>query len=301
MAARKTILTCAVTGSQTRREQNVNLPITPQEIAEASLEAAEAGAAIVHLHVRDPETGHASMKLEHYQEVVDRIRAKNSALILNITTGPGGRYQPGESNPVIPGPKTNLLPAEQRVTHLPFLRPDIATIDLNTMNFGGEVVINTPNNVRKIAKAIYDCGALPELELFDSSNLHLARDLFDDGTFRLPVIASLIVGIKYGMPATPETMSYAKSLLPHGIEWTGFSIGRQAFPMMVQSFLLGGHIRIGMEDTIYIEKGKLAASNAELVDKASWIIKSMGGELANAEEAREQLTITKYKKEKLIA
>ncbi|KVN20943.1 3-keto-5-aminohexanoate cleavage protein [Burkholderia stagnalis] len=291
MATRRTILTCAVTGSQTRLEQNPHLPITPKQIADASLEAADAGAAIVHLHVRDPETGRASMELAHYQEVVDRIRQKNPALIVNITTGPGGRFQPGDVDPAVAGPRTNLLPPERRVAHLPSLRPDIATLDLDTMFFGSEVVINTPPTIRAIARAIHACGAVPELELFDLGNLHLARDLFDEGVLRLPAVASIIVGIKYGMPATTEAMTLARSMLPPGVEWTGFSIGRHAFPMLAQSFVLGGHVRIGMEDTIYIEKGKLAASNAELVDKAKWIVEQLGGELASAEEAREQLRI----------
>ncbi|AIO69940.1 3-keto-5-aminohexanoate cleavage protein [Burkholderia oklahomensis] len=289
MTKRKTILTCAVTGSQTRQDQNPNLPITPRQIAESSLEAADAGAAVVHLHVRDPHTGKASMDLAHYREVVERIREKNPALILNITTGPGGRFQPGEPDPLVPGPRTNLLPPQRRVAHLGALRPDIATVDLDTMFFGGEVVINTPASIRTIARAIYETGAIPELELFDTGNLHLARDLFDDGTFRHPAIASLIVGIKYGMPATPEALVFAKSLLPPGVEWTGFSIGRHAFPMLAQSFILGGHVRIGMEDTIYIDKGKLASGNAELVDKAKWIVERLGGELASADEARAQL------------
>jgi uncharacterized protein (DUF849 family) len=293
MTIRRAILTCAVTGSQTRQEQNPNLPVTPEQIAQSSLEAAAAGAAAVHLHARDPATGRASMEFAHYKEIVDRIREKNDELIINITTGPGGRFQPGDEDPLKPGPRTNLLPAAQRVAHLAGLRPEVATIDLDTMNFGGEVVINTPGNIRKIAAAIYEAGAIPEIELFDTGDIHIAQDLYADGTFRGTAMASVITGIKYGMPGTPETMMFAKSLLPPQVVWTGFSIGRNAFPVLAQSFLLGGHVRIGMEDTIYIEKGKLTSGNAELCDKARWIVESLGGRLASAQEAREMLGLTR--------
>jgi uncharacterized protein (DUF849 family) len=282
------ILTCAVTGNLTRPDMNPNLPITPEQIANDALAAGEAGAAIVHIHVRHPD-GKPSMELSHYRETVDRIRQKNNALILNLTTGPGGRYHPSDENPAVAGPRTNFLPPLRRVEHVLALKPDVCTLDLNTMTFGTEVVINIPRNVRMMAEAIYEVGVKPEIELFDSGDIHLARDLFADGTLKSPAIACLVLGVKYGFPATAETMMFAKSSLPEGVTWTGFGIGRAAFPMLVQSWILGGQLRIGMEDTVHIGKGKLTSGNGELVEKARWLIEGLGGELASAEEARERL------------
>jgi uncharacterized protein (DUF849 family) len=290
MTDRPTILTCAVTGNLTRPEMNPALPITPEQIANDCLAAAQAGAAIVHIHVRHPD-GRPSMELAHYKEVMERIRAKNTALILNLTTGPGGRFQPGDDDPAKPGPRTNLLPPAKRVEHIIALKPEISTLDLNTMTFGQEVVINIPPNVRKMAAAIYDSGDKPENEFYDTGDIELCRDLFADGTLRAPALASLVHGTKYGMPSTPETMAFVKSQLPGNMQWTGFGVGRMAFPMLVQSWLLGGHIRIGMEDTVYVGKGQLTTGNGELVEKARWLIEKLGGQLATSEQARDILDL----------
>jgi uncharacterized protein (DUF849 family) len=290
MTDRPTILTCAVTGNLTRPEMNPALPITPQQIADDCLAAADAGAAIVHIHVRHPD-GRPSMELTHYAEVMERIRAKNTALIVNLTTGPGGRFQPGDEDPAVPGPRTNFLPPHKRVEHIVALKPDIATLDLNTMTFGQEVVINIPPNVRKMAAAIYEAGVKPEIELFDTGDIELCRDLFADNALRIPAMASLVHGVKYGMPSTPEMMAFAKSRLPADVQWTGFGVGRMAFPMLVQSWLLGGHIRIGMEDTVYVGKGQLTKGNGELVEKARWLIEKLGGDLATSEQARDLLAL----------
>jgi uncharacterized protein (DUF849 family) len=284
----KTILTCAVTGNLTRPDQNPALPVTPEEIAQSCLDAAAAGAAIVHIHVRYPD-GRPSMELAHYRDVVKLIRVKNDALILNLTTGPGGRYHPSDDDPAVAGPRTNLLPPLQRVEHIIELRPEIATLDLNTMTFGSETVINTPRNVRIMAKAIYDCGVKPEIELFDGGDIELARDMFADGSLRTPAMASLVLGVSYGFPANTEAMMYARNRLPSGVAWTGFGVGRAAFPMLAQAYILGGHVRVGMEDTVYVERGRLTSGNAELVEKAWWLIAKMGGELASSEEARSML------------
>jgi 3-dehydrocarnitine:acetyl-CoA trimethylamine transferase len=291
--AKSTILTCAVTGNLTRPDMNPNLPVTPEQIANSALQAAEAGAAIVHIHVRNPTSGGPSMDVALYKDVFERIRAKNKALIINLTTGPGGRYHPSDEDPAKAGPRTNLTHPLKRVAHIKELKPDVATLDLNTMNFGAEVVINTPPNLRKMAEVIYGAGAKPELELFDSGDIQIAHDLIKDGTLKTPGMACLVLGVKYGFAADAETMLYAKSRLPEDIEWTGFGIGRMAFPMVAQAWILGGNARIGMEDTVHVAKGKLTSGNAELVEKARWIIESMGGELASADEARERLGLTK--------
>jgi uncharacterized protein (DUF849 family) len=285
----KVIITCAITGNLTRPEQSPFLPITPRQIADSALEAAEAGASIAHIHVRDPETGRPSMSIDLYRDVMDRIRAKNPKLIINLTTGPGGRFVPSEEDPKVAGPGTTLMAPEKRVEHIEILRPEICTLDLNTMNSGGQVVINTPTNVRKMAARIRAVGVMPELELFDSGDCHLARDLIAEGVLQGPGLFSLVLGVKYGFDASSETMFYGRSLLPPGAIWSGFGIGRAEFPMVAQAWLFGGHVRVGMEDNLYLSKGVLAKSNAELVTHAAAILKSLGASIASPAEARAML------------
>ncbi|NBT78319.1 MAG: 3-keto-5-aminohexanoate cleavage protein [Betaproteobacteria bacterium] len=286
MHDRKTILTCAVTGNLTRPDQTPHLPITPEQIANECLAAAEAGAAVVHIHVRDPLTGKPSMEIDHYRDVVDRIRRQRADLVINLTTGPGGRYVPSEDDPKIYAPGTTLLPPEKRVEHIALIQPDICSLDLNTMNSGPDVVINTPRNVRKMAAVIRSSGVMPELEIFDSGDLHLARDLINEGTLDGPGLWTFVLGVKYGFSASPETLMYARNQLPAGAIWAAFGIGRTEFPMVAQSWLYGGHVRVGLEDNIYLEKGVLAKGNAELVSKAVDILKSLGGDVATPAEAR---------------
>ena len=283
------IITCAVTGNLTTREHHPDLPITPEEIANACLEAADAGAAIAHIHVRDPETGRPSMELKYYREVMERIRAKNDALILNITTGPGGRYHPSDENPAVAGPRTTLMRPEKRVEHILALKPEIATLDLNTMTFGNEVVINTPGNVKIMADMIYEAGAKPELEVFDTGHIQLAHDMLTAGTLKAPTLYNIVTGVKYGFPATPEVMALAARLLPQPCVWTGFGVGRMSFPMAVQSYLLGGHVRVGLEDNSYLSKGVLAKGNGELVERARDLIEKLGAKIASPWQARELL------------
>jgi uncharacterized protein (DUF849 family) len=285
----KTFLTCAITGNITKPEQSPYLPITPQQIADSALEAAEAGAAVAHIHVRDPATGRPSMEIDLYRDVMDRIRAKNRDLIINLTTGPGGRFVPSEHDPKVAAPGTTLMLPEKRVEHIELLRPDICTLDLNTMNSGGEVVINTPRNVRKMAAIMRAARVLPEIELFDSGDCHLARDMFADGSLEGPGLFSLVLGVKYGFNPSPETMMYARGLLPEGAIWSGFGLGRTEFPMVAQAWLLGGHVRVGMEDNLYMSKGVLAKSNAELVAHAVGILRMLGANIASARDARAML------------
>jgi len=293
MHDRATLITCAVTGNITQPDQTPYLPITPEQIANACLGAAEAGAAAVHIHVRDPKTGRPSMDVELYRDVVDRIRQRNKALIINLTTGPGGRFVPSHDDPKIFAAGTTLVPPEQRVAHIALIKPDVCSLDLNTMNSGPDVVINTPRNVRLMAKVMRDSGVKPELEIFDSGDLHLARDLIGDGTLDGPGLWTFVLGVKYGFAPTPETLLYARNLLPAGAIWSAFGIGRAEFPMVAQSWLYGGHVRVGMEDNIYLEKGVLAQSNAELVAKAADIIRQMGGRIASPHEARDMLNLQK--------
>ena len=283
----KVIITCAITGNLTRPEQSPYLPITPQQIGDSALEAAEAGACVAHIHVRDPETGRPSMSIDLYRDVMDRIRARDKRLIINLTTGPGGRFVPSEQDPKVAGPGTTLMVPEKRIEHIELLRPEICTLDLNTMNSAGQVVINTPPNVRRMAARMRAAGVLPELELFDSGDIHLARDLIADGTLQGPPLCTLVLGVKYGFDPSPETMMYARDLLPEGSIWAAFGIGRSEFAMVAQSYLLGGHVRVGLEDNLYMAKGVLAKSNAELVGRAALILKSLGAAIATPAEARE--------------
>lgn len=286
---KKTIITCAVTGNITQPDQHPGLPITPKQIADACLEAATAGAGAVHIHVRDPETGAPSMEIKHYQEVMERIRDKNKSLVINLTTGPGGRFIPTPGNPRVAAQGSNLMLPEPRVEHVKVLRPDICSLDLNTMFMGTSVVINTPSSVTRMAEIINDAGVIPEIEIFDSGDLNLAKELIEKGILKKPALFSFVLGVKYGFAATPETVAYAKGMLPEGSTWTAFGIGRAEFPMVAQSFLQGGHVRVGLEDNLYLSQGVLAPSNAALVDKARNIIELLGGQVASAEEAREVL------------
>jgi uncharacterized protein (DUF849 family) len=229
------------------------------------------------------------MALEYYRDVMDRIRTRNSALIINLTTGPGGRFVPSEDDPKVAGPGTTLMQPEKRVEHIEVLKPDICTLDLNTMNSGGQVVINTPRNVRRMAARMRAAGVKPEIELFDSGDVHLARDLLRDSVLDGPGLYSLVLGVKYGFDTSPETMLYARDLLPAGAVWTGFGIGRAEFPLVAQSWLLGGHVRVGMEDNVYLSKGVLTPSNAALVSRAREILTSLGATPASPAEARRLL------------
>ena len=285
----KTILTCAVTGNLTKPEMTPYLPITPKQIADACLGAADAGAAVAHIHVRYPETGKPSMELDHYAEVMHLIKAQNKELIINLTAGPGGRYVPTEGDPKVFATGTTLCDPLKRVEHVAALKPEICSLDLNTMNSGADVVMNTPSNVRKMAKVIREAGVMPELEIFDSGDLNLAKDLIADGTVDGPGLYTFVMGVKYGLNTDPATLLYMRDQLPSGALWAAFGISRAEFPMVAQAWLLGGHIRVGMEDNIYLEKGVLCESNTQLVSKAKRIINDLGGQLASSHEARQML------------
>ncbi|MCA0869964.1 3-keto-5-aminohexanoate cleavage protein [Seohaeicola saemankumensis] len=286
-------LTCALVGNFTTRAHNPNLPITPKEIAEDALGAWRAGAAIVHIHVRDPETELPSMEIGSYAEVVERIRDVSDELIINLTTGNGGRFQPSDHDPLVPGPKTNFLVPEKRVEHILALRPDIATLDLNTMVFGGEVVINTPRNIRIMAEGIREAGARAEVELFDSGDIALMHDLMAEGTIEAQPLCSIVMGVKYGFVPSLETLLYARSRLPAGAQWTGFGTGRWAFPMVAMSAMAGGQVRIGMEDAAWLNRGEPAPSNGAMVEKAKRMLDDLGIGLATSKEARVTLGLVR--------
>ncbi|CDN52267.1 3-keto-5-aminohexanoate cleavage protein [Neorhizobium galegae] len=287
-----TIITCAVTGNITSPSQTPYLPITPEQIANACLEATRAGAAIVHIHVRHPDGG-PSMELSHYREVVERLRAADDDVIINLTTGPGGRFIPSEDDPKTAAPGTTLLRPELRVEHIAALRPEICSLDFNTMYSGTSVVINTPRNLAIMADIIQNAGVVPELEVFDTGDIQLANHFLQEGRLDGPALFQIVLGVRYGAIATPETLLYMKSLLPTGSHWAAFGVGRFEFPMLAQAWLAGGHVRVGLEDNIYLEKGVLAESNTVLVQKAVRIVKELGGTIATVGETREILKLKK--------
>ena len=281
----KTIVSCAVTGNQTTLAQHPGLPCTPQQIAEACIGAAKEGAAITHIHVRHPD-GRPSMELAHYREVVERIRDSGTDVIINLTTGPGQRFVPGKDDPSVAGSGTTLMAPMRRVEHVLALKPEICTLDLNTMWSGTSAVINAPESITAMARAMKEAGSKPELEVFDSGDIQLAKQLLKDGVLESPALFQIVTGIRYGFEMTPQTMAYARSILPPDAVWAGFGIGRMAFPMVAQAFLLGGHVRVGLEDAVNLRRGVLAPDNAAMVRKAVHIVDELGGEIATVAEAR---------------
>lgn len=288
----KTIISCAVTGNQTRPEQHPGIPVTPKQIAEAAIGAAKAGAAIAHIHVRDPETARGSMRLDLYKEVVDRIRDSGSDVLINLTTGEGGRFVPSEDEPRLAGPNTTLAHPLKRVEHIAALKPDICSLDFNTMNSSnGQIVVNTPGNVRKMAEVIVAAGVKPELEVFDSGDIHIARALIEEGVLLGKPFFQIVCGVKWGCDASVETLAYMKSLVPSNAIWSAFGIGRMEFPILAASYLLGGQVRVGMEDNVYIRRGELVRDNAQLVEQAVKQLDIFGAEPATPAEARQMLEL----------
>jgi uncharacterized protein (DUF849 family) len=281
----KTVLTCAITGAGTTLEQTPYLPVTPEQIANSGLEAAAAGASVLHIHVRDPVTAKPSMKLSLYQEVVDRIREKNTEVLLNITTGPGST---GPADAIFGNQYPNFQTAQRRVEHILDLRPDICSLDLNTMNRGPQnITVNTIAVAREMALAVKSAGVKPELEIFDSGDLHIAKMLIAEGSIEDPPLWQIATGVRWGWDASTATLEYAKQLLPQGANWYAFGIGAMQMPFVALSTISGGNARVGLEDNVYLEKGVLAKSNRELVEKAVRIIRELGGGIATPAEARQ--------------
>jgi uncharacterized protein (DUF849 family) len=286
---RKVIISCAVTGSADSPGKNPAVPVTPPQIAQSCIEAAQSGAAVVHIHVRDPKTTKPSMDGALYREVVERIRASGTDVLINLTTGPGARFEHDAKDPSKPGPGSTLRGPEERVRHVVELRPDICSLDMGSLNMGSRVFINTPAHLQTMAAAIREADVLPELEVFETGHLLLAKRMIETGEIKAPGMFQICLGIAWGQPATPEAMSYMRNLLPPGSPWFAFGILLHQFPMVAQAVLLGGHVRVGLEDNLYLEKGKLAPSNAALVEKAARIIEVLGDHVATPAEAREIL------------
>ncbi|MEO8118416.1 MAG: 3-keto-5-aminohexanoate cleavage protein [Rhodoferax sp.] len=282
----KVIITCALTGAGPL-SANPAQPITPRQIADSGLEAAEAGAAIIHVHVRNPNTGQFSGDLALYEEAVGLIREQNKEVILNLTTGLGAGFYPIDPMlPSVAGPESHIWTAEKRVEHVLKLKPEICTLDLVTAQVFGGVIISLEPVLTRMAELVRAAGVKPEIELFDAGDAVLAKHLIAKGALDGPGMYSFVMGLNFTMPADTETMIYIRNLLPSGAQWQGFGIGRNQFPMAIQSCLLGGHVRVGMEDNAFISKGQFAKSNAEQVIKARRLVEDLGPRIASPSEAR---------------
>jgi len=286
----KTIITCAVTGAVTSKEQTPYLPVTPEEIATSALEAAEAGAAVIHIHVRDPNTSRPSMDVELYRDTVDRIKKHNTSVLINLTTGPGALYIPSRDKLSQGAPGSLLLHASDRVKHIELIKPDLCSIDFNTMHQAeGGIRINHKLVTKRMVELVQAAGTKPELEIFDSGDFRIAKEFVVDGTIKGNPFWQFAMGIKYGWDATPNSLMYAYRDLPPNSTWSAFGIGRMEMPMVAMTAIMGGHVRVGLEDNIYTSKGVLAKNNAELVKMAVDIIKLIGNEVASAKDAKEIL------------
>lgn len=286
--SRPVIITAALTGGADSTGSSPHVPITPEQIANEALAARAAGAAIIHIHVRNPQTGKPSREPALYREVVRRIRAANGDVLINLTTGPGAGFFPGE-DPNVNARKGGMATPEERVAHVLELKPDICSLDVATMNFGPSAFVNVPAHLDAMARLIREAGVKPELEVFDLGHAALAADMVKRGFFESPPWFQLCLGIPWGAPATTEAMLALKSLVPAGAVWSAFGISRQQFPMVAQAVILGGHVRVGLEDNLYIARGKLAESNAVLVARAARIVEELGERVATPAEARSLL------------
>ena len=290
-------VTCAVTGAGDTAGRSEHVPVTPEQIADSALAAARAGAAIVHLHVRDPATGKGAREPALYREAVERIRAADVDVVLNLTAGMGGDLVlGGESSPLPPDPAgTDMAGAEERLAHVAELLPEICTLDCGTMNFaaGGDyVMVNTPGMLRAMAARVRELGVRPELEVFDTGHLVFVEELVRDGLIEAPPLIQLCTGIPYGAPDDPGTLLAMVNRLPAGAVFSAFSIGRMQLPFVALTPLLGGNVRVGLEDNLYLSRGRLA-TNADLVERAVTILEGMNVRVLGPDEVREKLALRK--------
>ena len=287
------IITCAVTGAGETTDKSEYVPVTPQQIADSAVEAARAGAAVVHVHVRDPETKQGSRDPQLFKQTVDLIRDSGVDMVLNLTAGMGGDWVPGDEDPAMPGPGTDMVGPEERLAHVIECTPDICSLDCGTMNFGNGnyTYINTAPFLRKMAAMVQELGVKPELEVFDLGQIRLARALVDEGLIDAPPMFQICLGIPWGAGADTESMAAMKQALPSDAIWAGFGISRMQMPMVAQAILLGGNVRVGLEDNIYLDRGVLA-TNGMLVERAVEIIERMGARVVGPDEARAKIGLS---------
>ena len=288
---RNVIVSCAVTGSGDTVGKHPAIPVTPKEIATAAIEAAKAGAAIAHIHVREPDGGKPSRRVELYSEVVERIRGSDVDVIINLTTGMGGDLYFGpDDEPMNFGDSTDCVGQMERIKHVEDLLPEICSLDCGSFNYsGGDYVYISTENMLKIgAKRLQEIGVKPELEVFELGHLSFAKYLIAQGLLDSPPLFQVCLGIPWAAEANTASFKAMVDALPDGCNWGGFGIGATEMPMVAQAVLLGGNVRVGLEDNIYLEKG-VFASNAQLVERACNIVQLMGCSVQTPAEARQTL------------
>jgi uncharacterized protein (DUF849 family) len=292
---RKVIVTCAVTGENEFNRAHPAFPITPAQIADAALEAERAGASAVHLHVRDPKTGEGSRDPELFAEMVAAVRARGVRAVLNVTCGGGAIFVPDAQDESRAASGTDMASWQERVQHIEATLPELCSLDVTTQNqddglLGDIVYLNTPRTLRSMAQRFAQIGVKPEIEVFAPGDVLLARQILEEGGFATPPLFQIVLGTKWGLPATPETLIYMRGLLPAGCVWAAFAIGRMQMPLVAQSVLLGGNVRVGLEDNLYLDRGAFA-TNGQLVERAVQIIRAIGEEVATPDEARTLLGV----------
>ena len=292
---REVFITCAVTGSGATQDRSPHVPRSPKEIADSAIEAARAGAAIVHCHVRDPETGKPSRKVEYYREVTERIREAEVDVVLNLTAGMGGDiiFGPTE-NPMALSPATDMIGASARVEHVAECLPEICTLDCGTMNFAEAdyVMTNTPGMLTAMGRMMTHLGVKPEIEAFDTGHLWYAKQLVEDGVLHGPALVQLCMGVPWGAPDDLNTFMAMVNNVPQDWTFSAFSLGRNQMAYAAAAVLAGGNVRVGLEDNLWLGKGQLA-TNAQLVERAANIVENMGARVIGPEEVRQKLGLTK--------
>jgi uncharacterized protein (DUF849 family) len=293
---REVFITCAVTGSGATQDRSPHVPRSPAEIAESAIDAAKAGAAIVHCHVREPDTGKPSRRIALYRELTERIRASNTDVILNLTAGMGGDLVFGSTE--LPFPvnqvSTDMAGATERVAHVAKCLPEICTLDCGTMNFAEAdyVMTNTPGMLRAMGGMMTDLGVRVEIEAFDTGHLWFAKQLVEEGVLNSPALVQLCMGVPWGAPNDLNTFMAMVNAIPRDWTWSAFSLGRDQMPYVAAAVLAGGNVRVGLEDNLYLERGVLA-TNAQLVEKAAGIIDGLGATILGPKEVRRRLGLVK--------
>ena len=284
------IITCALTGAGDTVGKHPAIPVTPEEIAAAAIEAAQAGAAIAHVHVRDPETGGIAHDTDLFREVVERIRESDTDVVINLTAGGGGDLFLSDEDPSVAAPGTDIQTPEERHAPVAALLPEMCSLDCGSYNFADGIYVDPVPWVRRHAKMIQAAGVRPELECFDLGHVWLARQLVEDGLVDDPTWFQLCVGVPWGAEAIPENLLAMRNLLPPGAQWTALGIGRMQMPIAAQSVLLGGNVRVGLEDNLYLDKGEFA-SNGQLVERAVEIVERLGARTLTPAETRAKLDL----------
>ncbi|MGA0301600.1 MAG: 3-keto-5-aminohexanoate cleavage protein [Paracoccaceae bacterium] len=286
------VVTCAVTGAGDTTGKSPHVPVTPKDIAAAAIEAAKAGAAIAHIHVRDPETGKGSRDPKLFKEVVDRVRDSGTDVVINLTAGMGGDWVPSDEDPAMPGPGTDMISAEERLAHVHECLPEICSLDCGTLNFGNgnEIYISTPPMLRRMAALTKEWGVKPELEVFELGHIRFATQMIHEGLIAEPPMFQICLGIPWGADQSVDTMKAMKDHLPQGANWAGFGISRMQMPMAATAVAMGGNVRVGLEDNIYLDRGVLA-TNGQLVTRAIEILERMGARALSPQEARNKLRL----------